>query len=95
MKPTGTNYPLLTKRIRFIRLVSIFLAIVFYTSGNAQTAADTADIISNVQTLSLVSKHYGDSIVLRWAPVNAEYWYKQFHQPCLVSRREVYPNPGK
>ncbi len=95
MKPTGTNYPLLTKRIRFIRLVSIFLAIVFYTSGNAQTAADTADIISNVQTLSLVSKHYGDSIVLRWAPVNAEYWYNQLHQPCLVSRREVSPNPGK
>ena len=33
-------------------------------------------------------------IALRWAPVKADYWYKQLHQPCLVARREVSPNPG-
>lgn len=62
-------YPLM-KTMQSILLICAFLTSVLYTSGVAQTTADTADIISNVQTLSLVSKHYGDSIVLRWAPVD-------------------------
>jgi len=76
------------------KLLTTFIALVLCSALSAQTARDTAAVLSNVQTLSLVSKHYGDSIVLRWAPVNADYWYNQLHQPCVVSRREVTPTPG-
>lgn len=76
------------------KLMNGFIAIALCSSLSAQTALDTAAVLSNVQTLSLVSKHYGDSIVLRWAPVSADYWYNQLRKPCIVSRREVAPNAG-
>ena len=94
MKTNGFITGQIMITLQKVWVICLFISGAFCTGVQAQTLADTADIISNVQTLSLVSKHYGDSIALRWAPVKADYWYKQLHQPCLVARREVSPNPG-
>lgn len=87
---TGQRMTILKKAC----IACLFISGAFCIGITAQTPLDTADIISNVQSISLVGKHYGDSIALRWAPVSADYWYKQLHQPCIVARREVSPNPG-
>lgn len=65
------------------------------TAQQGKMILDTAAYLSNTQTISLVAKHYGDSIVLRWAPVTAEDWYRQLHQPCIIARREVAPQSGE
>lgn len=64
------------------------------SAQQGQLILDTAAYLSNTQTLSLVSKHYGDSIVLRWAPTTADDWYRQLHQPLIVARRQVAPASG-
>ena len=89
MKTNGFITGQIMITLQKVWVICLFISGAFCTGVQAQTLADTADIISNVQTLSLVSKHYGDSIALRWAPVKADFWYKQLHQPCLVARREV------
>ena len=89
MKTNGFITGLCLIPLQKVWVICLFISGGIWSGVNGQTLADTTDIISNVQTLSLVSKHYGDSIALRWAPVKADYWYKQLHQPCLVARREV------
>ena len=75
--------------------LTILLAANRLVAQQGKMILDTAAYLSNTQTLSLVTKHYGDSIVLRWAPVKAEYWYDQLHKSCIIARREVSPNPGE
>lgn len=75
--------------------IAVIVNLVLCIPMHAQVKLDTAAILSNVQTISLVSKHYGDSIALRWAPVDADTWYKYLHRPYLVARREVSPTPGE
>lgn len=67
----------------------------FVSAQQGKMILDTAAYLSNTQTISLVAKHYGDSIVLRWAPATADDWHRQLHQPILVARREVAPASGQ
>lgn len=95
---------MISQRLHFVyrkvaaqKVLSVFglIWLLAGTSLKAQEPLDTQAILSNVKTLSLISKHYGDSIVLRWAPVSADIWFKNLHQSCLVERREVSPTPGE
>lgn len=94
MKSTAITKSNDTKRYWSQLAAAIILNLSWWSQMQAQVAIDTAAILSNVQTISLVSKHYGDSIALRWAPVDADTWYKYLHRPYLIARREVAPNPG-
>lgn len=75
--------------------VTLLLWCIFSWCSFSQTIPDTAGMLSNVRSISLLARHYGDSVVLRWAPQRPEYWYAHLHQPVLVARREVAPHPGE
>lgn len=59
--------------MRYIYTIAFILFIVFgYGQDSIETAKDT--IIIGASDVALETKHYGDKIVLRWAPKDAEWW---------------------
>src|SRR5690606_1999654 len=80
-------------RYTLVLVVGLFSAGL--QQGIAPALADPAAILSNARTISLLGKHYGDSVVLRWAPTQPEYWYANLHRPVLIARRQVAPVPGE
>ncbi len=60
---------------------------LFFCFFSAQANERDSIYIDNEPKVELISKYYDDAIVLRWAPVDAKFWYFGIHDGFEISRR--------
>lgn len=68
------------------KTILLILALFAFYLGKA-TEKDT--LVKMDAKVQLISKHYQEEIVLRWAPTDAKWWYYGIKEGFEISRREV------
>ena len=65
----------------------IFFIVLSYGQDSTVTIQDT--IIIGDSDVALETKHYGNKIVLRWAPRNAEWWLYGMLNGYTIARKDM------
>ena len=79
-----------------MKRIFVLIAILTITAFDIVMAQKNNNILSNqkakVPSIQLLTRNYGDSIVLRWAPTKAAHWLVSTKKGFRVQRTEVTKN---
>ena len=74
---------------RWIGICILSLIIVMNVTGQADTIDYEQEVDSDELRLALINKHYGDSIVLRWAPSRIDGWITGMNSGYRIHRLQL------
>ncbi|MDF1697619.1 MAG: hypothetical protein P1U56_17370, partial [Saprospiraceae bacterium] len=71
------------------RFLSIVLLFSMHLAGQDSTTVMKDTVIIGESDVALETKHYGEKVVLRWAPKNAEWWLYGMLNGYRIARKDM------
>lgn len=69
--------------------IRILVSFIFVLTSLSAYAQDTDSLVVEKSDVMLTTKHYGDKIVLRWAPTDEEWWLYGMLKGYSIARKDM------